>query len=544
MSVNTEKAVGRAILVKEWLKLKGALTVLGILVVLLLLWFWWSLDVAFHQTEPQAMLWYHVAHLGEKPYSVLIWFYLLTASVVAACQALPEIVRNRIRILVHLPVPIARMVRLHLFVGAVAVIVVNIIAGGGVSLLVAAWYPAPVAIAAWNEALVLLLPALLWYLGLWAVIVECHPGLRLVKFVPVATATLLAVKDKVHVTDAWIPVALVIIAVMVCDSFLSTKGQRLKNTGYRAGVIGLYSVTAVLGVHFYQDNYIFDREDYYLFYSPVHNTFVYQHNLGGHRFRYGSTAAEFTRADYEAALPFVFWRDLEIMGKLPIEIGGRLFHSDDIREYRLSIPYHPRDLVPPPLELYPLFNPSSNRGILPFPNQAFALKDSGLAIYNGEYHSTAADPDLTVQINSALTAAGIVPPLVRVWGRTTSMKPYDWGYFIKDSRGDIYNLRRADDRISVIPVVTGKDIVHMQMAENRQMEIYGFAIAADSTLYTIRYPDFALTQVALDGFDYTRMRFQILRDPLYYLIRYDDGTNYHAVVFDQDWQPQASTVFK
>lgn len=544
MSANIETAAARAILVKEWLKLKWALPVLGASVVLLLLWFWWSLDISFHQTEPQAMLWYHAAQLGEKPYAVLVRFYLLTATIVAVCQALPEIIRNRIRILIHLPIPLTLTIRLHLLIGVAAILVVNGIAGGVVSLIVAAWYPDPIVASTIRDALFWLVPALIWYLGLWAVIIEQRPVVRIVKFFPVVAATLLAVKGGFQLLDVWIPVALVIIIVMIGDSFLSTKGQRLTHPGYRVGIIGLYLVTVLLGVQHYRATYANDRHDYYIFYSPLLNTFVYQHNLGGHRFRYGSTETDFTRQDYEAALPFIFWRDLDIVGKLPIDINGRLFSADDIREYRLSIPYHPRDLHPSPIALYPFFNPSSRRGMLPFPNQAIVPSGEGFIVYNGDDDSTAVDHELTTQINTALAEAGVAPPVVRIWGRTTSMKPFDWGYFIKDWQGNIFNLRRMDDRVTVTPLVTNRDIVHMQMAENRQMELYGFAITADNALFMIRYPDFKLIPLMLDGFDRTRMRFQLLGDPLHYLLRYDDGTAYHAVLFDRHWQRLAEVVLK
>jgi hypothetical protein len=42
-------------------------------------------------------------------------------------------------------------------------------------------------------------------------------------------------------------------------------------------------------------------------------------------------------------------------------------------------------------------------------------------------------------------------------------------------------------------------------------------------------------EVKLENFDHKTMRLQLYSDPKYYLIRYDDGTNYYARVFDKEF---------
>ncbi len=538
----------RAIFLKEYLKLKWPLTILFCLVVPILAWFWWSVDLAFHTTEPEAMLWYHAAQLGNKPYQKLIWFYLFSATLIAWCQAVPEMLRNRIRILIHLPLPLYRLVFQHLLAGAVMIITVNLVVGTGAGLIVAFHYPAPIATRAWSDLFFWLLPSLVWYVGWWAVIVETGLPKRLFNFLLMSALTFLALKSVYHVADIWILPATAVLAAAVYGGFLSIKSQGFTSYSYRFALVTLCCVVALLGIKRYQQEFVTTSDKYYIFYSPVLEDFVFQQNLGNHQYRYASATAEFTREGYEEVLPFVYWRNLEIQGKMPVAVGGSLYTSEMIRDHRLSVPYHPQDIESSVIPLYPLFNPSSIRGILPFPNQAFALAQKRLLVYNGEQHSRHPDPELTATINERLLEVGAQLPITNAWGRTTSMKPFDWGYFLQDNHGQIFHLRRADDHVTVKPVMVdasvGGEIVHMQMVENRQMEFYGFAITSSSEVLLVRYPDYDLIPLPLAGFDHTRMQFQLLSDPLHHLVRYDDGSSYRAAVFDRNWRLLKATAFK
>ncbi len=119
------------------------------------------------------------------------------------------------------------------------------------------------------------------------------------------------------------------------------------------------------------------------------------------------------------------------------------------------------------------------------------------------------------------------------------MKPFDWGYFIKDSHGKLFNLRRADNQVHMdqvdIPEDVG-DIAYIQVSENRHKQFYGYAISRTSQVYLISYPDYRFIPLALEGFDYHSMSFQLLSDPLYFLVRYNDGTNYTAVRFSKNFE--------
>ena len=126
------------------------------------------------------------------------------------------------------------------------------------------------------------------------------------------------------------------------------------------------------------------------------------------------------------------------------------------------------------------------------------------------------------------------------------MKPFDWGYFIKDSSGKIFNLNRADSVVHLKPVNVPSgvgDVVYIQVSENRHKKFYGYAITKESKVYLISYPDYRFIPLNLEGFDYKSMSFQFLCDPIYHVMRFDDGERYSAVLFDKTYTRLSSAEF-
>lgn len=173
-----------------------------------------------------------------------------------------------------------------------------------------------------------------------------------------------------------------------------------------------------------------------------------------------------------------------------------------------------------------------------------ALQSDRVILYDAE--TARENTLLTQEVNQFLTDANVQFPIKGMWGKTTNMKPFDWGYFIKDNANSIFNLARSDNEIRLNKVDVPKevgDIAYIQVSENRKKRFYGYAISRQSTVYLISYPDYKFIPLELDGFDYKSMTFQLLADPLSYIMRYSDGTNYNAVRFNKNYQKQGDVVF-
>lgn len=533
------------VLSKEWLKLRQLSAVLFTLVVVAGGYFTVDLVGQFANIEPESMMWYRYSHLGDKPYWWVKYSFLLVAASIALCQFIPEIMGKRIRILMHLPLSTEWVVYTHTLVGGSLIIAVNSLLAVIVLLAMNYYYPSVITIASAKDMLFSQLPALAMYLGLVMVLVENEWRRRALKITLAIALVILAQKNHYQWQDlVWLSV-LIWFILPLKDSFLSIKTRRIEGRGYRMSFAAILLImVSSIGLRLH-DQYAVTTSKYYLFYSHLLKDYVYQENAPHHRFNYGTASLSFDKSEFENALPFVFWKNFDIQGKLPVEVDGRFYDKMAIRRSRLSLQYNSERISSPDVPLYPLFNPISNKGSIRFPENAFVPLTNSFAVYAAE--TAKLNHSLTNEINQLAEQLKVQFPIRNVWGKTTNMKPFDWGYFIQDTNGTLFNLRRADGVLSLVQVPdleTSESLVYLQVSENRQKSFYGYAISQSSDVYLIGYPDYQWVKLDLNDFDYRTMSFQLLADPLNYLLRYDDGKQYHAVRFDKQYRRLDQAVFE
>ncbi len=65
------------IIKKEWLKLKFYFFILLFIIVVNLFYFGFNINFSFETIEPESMMWYKFAHLEDKPYFYLSYFFII-----------------------------------------------------------------------------------------------------------------------------------------------------------------------------------------------------------------------------------------------------------------------------------------------------------------------------------------------------------------------------------------------------------------------------------------------------------------------------------
>lgn len=529
---------------KEWLKLKRHALALTAAAIVLGCYFWLDLAGQYANIEPESMMWYRFSHLGDKPYHWLIYVFLLVGGIVAACQYVPEANGKRVRILTHLPISLNSVVLRHVVAGIAMILVVNAILTFFVLLAFSHYYPIDILQVAIKDMLFGQLPAIAFYLGGSAVIVESDWRRKSTKLVITALIIFVSIKSEYSRGDLLSLLAVTWLVFPVKDSFLSVKTRRLESKLFIFSIPLFAAVLVTISGYRIYHQYMIPHSKYYVFYSALLKDFVYQENGDNHTFYYGTSTKKLDKSEFEEALPFVYWKNLDIQGKLPVEVEGNIYDKRQIRNSRMSLQYDPSRLRQPEVKLYPFFNPISHKGSIRFPENAFALKSGRLEVYTAE----TAEPNqqLAQEVNKIAKELDVAFPVLEVWGKTTNMKPFDWGYFIKDSRGSIFNLSRSDNKVDLKKVIVPEeigDIAYIQVSENRHKKFYGYAISASSDVYLIGYPDYKFIPLQLDDFDYKTMSFQLLSDPLYYVIRFNDGEKYSAVRFDKQYKKIDSAQF-
>lgn len=527
----------RAIMLKEWVKLRLLITALALFALVLIIILAYQTHTLFLSSEPESLLWHRFVFFDEHPHGFLKITSLCLGFVIALGQFYVE--RNRGRILVHLPINSWLTLLFHQLIGIGIIGFFGAITSIGIWLVFVYFYPSVLLHVSLFDNLLFLLGGCLSYLGWCALILE--PKIKNIPIKAFFVFSILGLLISLNNYDyilLWIFSAFIFVLLGI-DSVLAISNKRLY-LFYPLFILFFISICWIGGVHLWK-NAIPKKAHYYPFYSVVLETFVYQRNLGGHNFEYGTLEGEkMSFARFKTALPFVYWRDLQTQGELPVTINNQKFDANLIKKERLSLSYSPSLLNPPRVELYPLFNPDPNVGIIPFPTNAiYAKKDKLIAFH----HHGDINKELTNQLNNALYEHEFSFPIKNIWGKFTNLKPYDLGLFFQDSNNKLYHMLRYGNALHVKPILSPEKLEYLHISENAQKQIAGYGIGESGKFYILLQDGFIFTPLNLNYFDYKKMNLQFLSDPLQYIVRYEDGNDYFIHRFSKDFSPVGFAKF-
>ncbi len=252
-----------------------------------------------------------------------------------------------------------------------------------------------------------------------------------------------------------------------------------------------------------------------------HAEFVYRDESG----RY------YSRREFELQLPFIYYKNMELWGLLPLELEGRTFDAAAIRENRRvlelkSSEIHGRAVDP---GLYPLLESNPGQARLVFPEDRYRLTADGLEFINADRNEK--DKELSRTFTAALKEAGFRFPARFVAGKHTILKAYDAGHFLVDAAGAVYHLKRVNGEpwVRRTPVDPAFGVRHIEVSESRNHDYYGLLLTEDNRLFLLRERGYELVELPLKDYDPNRMDFKILVDPLYHTAVYSDDATIHAV---------------
>ena len=280
-------------------------------------------------------------------------------------------------------------------------------------------------------------------------------------------------------------------------------------------------------------------EEPLLFFSPVINKFVYQKSLGGHRFTYSDEdGVLYDRQEFEALLPFLYYRNLEINNLLPLVIDGQSFELEEIRAGRQAFEIKSCQIRVNrrQIDLYPLFNNDPGVPMIPFPEDMFRVTGEGMEFINADYNRI--DSELTRGFTEALREKGFVFPAQVISGNPTNLKPFDEGYFIRDYSGQVFHVKRVMNRPEVVRtgLDPGLDILDMIITENQRKEFYGTVFTTQGEIFLISYDDYRLIRIPADNFDPRSMDFKLIINPLYRTAVISSQQGIYGLAMDRDYR--------
>jgi len=276
-----------------------------------------------------------------------------------------------------------------------------------------------------------------------------------------------------------------------------------------------------------------------LFFSPPQKQFIYRESLGGHRFNYmNEDGTAYNRADFELQLPFLYYKNLERKKLLPVSIDRKSFDKETIKAGKQGLEIKSRHLDGhhQQIELYPLFNNNPEVAIMPFPEDVFRFTDKAMEFINADYNRI--DTGLTDSFTAKLKKEGFVFPATVIGGKTTNLKPFDEGFFVRDSEGQVFHIKRVLDKPVIVktPIDATLDIQDIVISENKRKEFYGTVITRQGDVYLISYDNYRLISLPVDTYKPDNMDFKFLINPMYKTAISSGFKTVYGTAMDSDYK--------
>ncbi len=298
----------------------------------------------------------------------------------------------------------------------------------------------------------------------------------------------------------------------------------------------------------------FERvEKTHLLFSPVTERFIYKEKIIGpipvaarnkaedHHAEIAYHDADgtyYSRVEFEKKLPFIYYKNMELWGLMPLRLGGETFDKKAIKADRqvLELKSVEIDGQNPESRIWPLLESNPGQARLMFPEDRFRMTADAMQFVNTEANHV--DMRLTKDFTRVLKKAGFTFPARSVNGKFTILKPFDEGVFLVDADYRVFHVKRRDNRPEVIqtPIDPALKTKHIKVLENKRRKYVGLLLAGDDSLHLLTYDNYRLIRLPLEHYDPNRMDFKLIVNSLYRTAVWSDETTIRAVAMDRDFR--------
>jgi hypothetical protein len=291
----------------------------------------------------------------------------------------------------------------------------------------------------------------------------------------------------------------------------------------------------------------------HLLFSPVTQRFIYKEKIVGPVPTEALNKAEdhhaeiayrdangtyYTRVEFEKNLPFIYYKNMELWGLLPLEFSGRQYGKKEIKENRQVLELKAGEINDRRAQtpLWPLLESNPGQARLVFPEDRFRMTPRAMEFVNADFNTI--DKELTAAFTDALKTQGFVFPARSVNGKFTILKPFDEGAFLVDHSHQVFHVKRRNGKPVVVrtPIDQTLRTRHIKVSENKRRNYYGLLLAGDGRLFLLTYENYSLVPIPVEDYEPDRMDFKLLINPMYRTAVWSDDTTIRAAVIDKDYK--------
>lgn len=503
----------RALLSKEWIKLRLGIWIIPLLLVYAAGDSFLTLK-GIHRLHGGFVLFLTLS--GKQPLFFASYRVLFIAgALLAFLQFWPETQGKRLRLLFHAPLHPERIIGMMLGCGLAIMLLINMAA----HLLLTAdmlyfhiprdiIVPVLQTLAGWS------ILSLVYYLGTAAFLCNAHPIMRAFVIAAVYAMHLLMGAPRGYglnvpsfpsylvATAAFVP-----LVYFTCLRFMSAPECRFSYRWARAISLLLIvgSLCSVLPT-FYWRAVMPKLVHQKLFYSPVWKQFVVSKHFPDTSRKTGVTieledGKSLNQRQLSFALPTLYGRNLIKWNALPRTINGVRITPQQATSKWQYLSFQPRDWNNPAPLLHIMIESNPVGAQLQYPSDFFRLTAAGNGLEFIDPTSGRIEIEKSRSFTEALQARGFTWPVTSLAGNPTNRKPYDEGYLLIDANNRLFQLKMVDGA----PVCTdsGQTVPGkargVAVNEHRRKEMLGY-VATDDAFYAVMQKDLALKKIPVAGF--------------------------------------------
>lgn len=250
----------------------------------------------------------------------------------------------------------------------------------------------------------------------------------------------------------------------------------------------------------------------------------------------------YTRLEFEDALPFIYYRNAEVRGKLPLVFNGISYTRKDIEKQRRVIELLSRNLHDKNNDegIYPLFEAKINQAALIFPDCRLRFNECGAEFVSADTNEIMEEKSQL--FTKALQDGGVRFPVLLTAGNYTTFKPFEFGMLLADSNNNVFHLKQVDGKPQVerLDFPNDKKLRHVVISENRNSPFLGAAVDWDNGVYLMTNNPIAFIPLETPSYTADVMDLKIVFDPAEITAVYSDERFVFANTYSYDYKMKKS----
>ena len=245
----------------------------------------------------------------------------------------------------------------------------------------------------------------------------------------------------------------------------------------------------------------------YIYSSTVHD-FISMNVINKSIHWLDNNGKKIIRREFEQLAPLYYYRTLMYHSLMPDSINGEKVDIEKIKLNTIFTNIKPADIQTSVIQLAPLIESKPDGPKLNMPKDFFRITER-MEFINCESNSIEEAPSKL--FTKALVKAGFTFPAKNFWGNPSTMKPYDDGYFILDSAGNLFHLLKVHGKpvINKINMPEGVKPVFISITEIRLREFHAIVVTEKSEVYLISFDHYKFIKLPLEEYNYKTMQFRM-----------------------------------